>query len=458
MTMKIKSIIIILSLAIIFGSCDKMLDFKPGDEVLAADALQTPEDLQNLLNSCYDVMANTYYGAYQNLGELLSANLAPPRVNNDYNEVYNRATIFFNGTVGGLYGEPYIAIYRANTLLESFDYIENLSASDRQRIEAEAKFIRAIGHFDLVNLFAQPYGYTSDNSQLGIVLRTSSSPDILPRSTVAQVYQQIIEDLNFAKDNLPASNGVYANQYAAYAMLARVYFQMNDFQNAADAADIVITQGPYVLDSLNARWSQTISTENIFTLVIAPTDNRNSALISNYRSDNNETPELYASNNYVEGLYGQNLPTSDERSQWFVELDANTLNYYYNITKFNQNFFNIPYVYLTEILLIHAESLAELGTSLSTAVDDINLVRARAGVSLLNENSAVETIITAARVEREKEMIGEGRIVFDLKRRGALGEDIMIRNAPWDCPGMVLQFPISENTENFVMNPTGGCN
>ena len=227
--MKIKTILIIFSIAFILGSCDKMLDFKPGNEVLAEDALQTTQDLQNLLNSCYDVMANSYYGSYQNLGELLSANLSAPRVNTDYNEVFNRSTIFFNGTVGGLFGEPYISIYRANTLLESFDLIEGLKDEDRLIIESEARFIRALSHFDLLNLFAQPFGYTNDNSHLGIVMRTSASPDILPRATVAEVYNLILSDLNYAKDNLPAFNGVYANQYAAYAMMARVYFQMNDF-------------------------------------------------------------------------------------------------------------------------------------------------------------------------------------------------------------------------------------
>jgi tetratricopeptide (TPR) repeat protein len=435
-----------------------MLNFEPGNEILAEDALQTPDDLQKLLLSCYDVMTNTYYGAYQNLGELLSANLESPRVNNDYTEVYNRATIFFNGTVGSLYGEPYVAIFRANTLLESFDYVEGLSSEDQQRIEGEAKFIRAIGHFDLVNLFAQPFGYTADNSQLGIVIKENSSFDIPPRSSVADVYDFIISDLNDAVEKLPEVNGIYANKYAAQAMLARVYFQMNDFENAAAAAEVVINEGPYVLDSLNARWSGDISTENIFTLVVLESEGRTSPLITNYRSDNNDIPELYASNSYVEGLYGPVIPTSDQRSLWFTKMDPTSPDYYYNIAKFNNNYFNIPYLYLTEILLIHAESLAEMGTDIFTAVDDINMVRARAGVSLLNENADVETVINASRVERAKEFIGEGRYVFDLKRRGALGEDITIRGAPWNCNGMVLQFPISENTSNFVMNPTGGCN
>ncbi len=455
--MKIKVIITLFSLAFILGSCDKILELKPGNEELYEDALQTTEDLQNLLNSSYDVMANTYYGAYQNLGELISYNLAIPRAHNDYTEVYNRATIFFNGTVGDLYGEPYTSIYRANFLMESYDFIDDLKEEDRIRLEAESKFIRGLSHFEITNLFAQPYGFTSDNSHLGIPIRLVVKPDPLPRSTVKEVYDQILADLNYAKDNLPDHNGIYADKYAAYAMLARVYFQMNDFEKAAEASAVVINEGNYMLDSLNARWSESISSENIFTLVIASSDSRNKAF-NNYRSDNTEIPELYASREYVEGLYGQSIPTSDERSEWFVKMAPTSPNYYYNINKFNKNYFNIPFLHLSEILLIHAESLAEQGIQLSTAVDDINLIRQRAGVSFLNENSTPEAIIAAARVEREKEMIGEGRIVFDLKRRGAKGENIEIRNAPWDCNGMALQFPISENSTVFVMNPTGGCN
>ena len=455
--MKIKSIITLLSLVFILGSCDKLLDLEPGNEVLEDEALQTTEDMQNLLNSSYDVMANTYYGAHQNLAELLSYNLSIPRTHNDYTEVYNRATIFFNGTVGDLFGEPYTSIYRVNYLMDSYDLIQDLSDADRVRLEAESKFIRGLSHFEITSLFAQPYGYTSDNTHLGIPLRTSVTPEALPRSTVKEVYDLVISDLNYAKDNLPEHNGIYADKYAAYAMLARVYFQMNDFEKAAEAAEVVISEGNYMLDSLNSRWSESISSENIFTLVIASSDNRNKAF-NNYRSDNTEIPELYASREYVEGLYGQNIPTSDERSKWFVKMTPTSPNYYYNINKFNRNYFNIPLLHLSEILLIHAESLAEMGTQLSTAVNDINLIRERAGVSFLNENSSAQAIIAAARVEREKEMIGEGRIVFDLKRRGAKGENVEIRNAPWDCNGMALQFPISEQTSVFVMNPTGGCN
>ena len=92
----------------------------------------------------------------------------------DYLEVYNRNTIFFNGTIGGYYKQPYIAVYRSNYLLENVDLISDITDEDKNRMIAEARFIRVLCHFDLVRLFAHPYGYTIDNSHNGIIIKTST--------------------------------------------------------------------------------------------------------------------------------------------------------------------------------------------------------------------------------------------------------------------------------------------
>ena len=62
-------------------------------------------------------------------------------------------------------------IYRCNVLLENMDLVTDLSAEQKARTTAEAKFLRAIGHFELVRMFANPYGFTGDNSHDGIPLR-----------------------------------------------------------------------------------------------------------------------------------------------------------------------------------------------------------------------------------------------------------------------------------------------
>ena len=104
-----------------------------------------------------------------------------------------------------------------------------------------------------------------------------------------------------------------------------------------------------------------------------------------------------------------------------------------------------------------------MGSNLDQAADDLNAIRNRAGITsevyLLGPDATAEDVITAARHEYRKETLGMGLWVEQLQRRGAMGEDIMIRNAPWDCPGMALQFSASEgNVAGFEFNEVGGCN
>ena len=457
-----KSIIYSFILSVLMlSSCEKMLDFEPdpNESILLTDALKTPEDMQGLLISCYDVMANAYYGRQQNLAELLSDNLNAPYDNNDYNEVYLRNTIFFNGTISNFFQEPYIAIYRANILLENFDLIEGLDDSDRIRISAEARFIRAANHFEVLNLFGQPFDPDATNDHLGIVLKENSQFDPLPRSTVAELYTFILDDLNYALENLPESNGVFANKFAANAMLARVYFQMNNFEKAAEYAGYVVDNGPFMIGTEYDRWSDGIASENIFTLIVFESDGRSNSFGS-YRSDVTDLPTFSATNEYYNTLYGDgpDANPTDLRKNWFELREVGSLPTFYAVTKYNADFFNIPYLHLTEILLIEAESLAEINGDMGKAISNINKLRERAGIGFLADGSSSDVIISAARTERRKEMFGEGRWVLDQKRLGALGQLDLIRDVPYDCNGMVLQFPIAENTTVFEMNPSGGCN
>ncbi|MEZ4686905.1 MAG: RagB/SusD family nutrient uptake outer membrane protein [Bacteroidia bacterium] len=181
---------------------------------------------------------------------------------------------------------------------------------------AEAKFIRAIAHWYMVRLYGQPYGYTSDNSHLGIPLRLKYGRDIVNRSSVAEVYAQVISDLKDAAAVLPEDNGGYATRYAALAFLAKVHFQMNDFGNAWDYANQVISSNHFVFDSaLNGRFARALTSESIFHLVSTPQDNTGGTLFYNWRVDpNTGLAGLSFSNEYV-GAVSQN---NDKRGQRWV--------------------------------------------------------------------------------------------------------------------------------------------
>ncbi|MEY3398235.1 MAG: hypothetical protein RL220_829 [Bacteroidota bacterium] len=453
---------IALSLVVVLTSgCEKFLDYPPEGAILAEDALNTPDDMQRLLNSCYDVLANVFDGSYQNMAELMSDNLAYP-TGLDFQAIYNRETNFFTPYTGGVYADFYYTIYRCNTLLVNFDLIEGLSDAERQRMEAEARFIRALCHYYVAMIWSQPYGYSDDNSHLSIVIRDEPSNEPLARSSCADVFGFILTDLQYAYDNLPVSNGVYASKYAAAGLQSMVHFQMHNYQEAADKASEVLTSGAITFNeesidhfpSNDTLFTAFINQETAFGIVSFQNDVRTEDLIGNYNSSGALPPALTLSTDFVNLM---NSSGGDARSSW-VDQDGSA----YLCNKYaGKTIFNIPIIYATELKLIRAESLAEINGDLGVAIADINDIRTRAfgeGVNPLSESSSASEVIEAARDEYRKETVAEGKWVLQLKRIGAQGEDVSIRNAPWNCPGMALQFPNSEFTgASFVGNPEGGC-
>ncbi len=121
----------------------------------------------------------------------------------------------------------------------------------------------------------------------------------------------------------------------------------------------------------------------------------------------------------------------------------------------------MPVIHLTLLKLVRAESIAESGGDLSVAIADINEIRDRAfgaGNFPLGADASAAEVRDAARDEFRKETVCEGWWTDHLLRRGVAGENITIRGAAWDCPGMSLQFPNSETTAaGFVLNEEGGC-
>lgn len=454
MRTRISSILLLAAVIFSLSSCDKLLEYDPGDVIIAEDALNTPDDAQRLLNSNYDVLANLYNGRVQAVGELMTGNLSIPNNNNDLTSVYNRETNFFTGYTNQVYSDFYRAIYRGNILLENFDLIEGLSETERTRMTAEVRFIRALCHWQVVKLWAQPYGYTPDNSHLGIPVRDEASQTPLPRATVAEVYDLILDDLDFARQNLPVNNGNYANRYAAYALSAHVHFLMNDFSSTVSFANNVINSGAFELDSdLDRYETGLVNPETIFGIVSSLIDNRSAAFRDFYRSDNNPTPTLTFSPE-VGQLLAQN--PSDERNDWYTQSGGNFL-----VTRFNKEFFNIPVLHLTGLMLIRAEALAQTNGNLELAISDLNAIRSRAfgpGINTISEETQALQIIEIARLELRKETLAEGTWIDQIKRLGVLGEPMTVRGAPWDCPGMALQFPNGETAAaGFILNPEGGC-
>jgi hypothetical protein len=453
------------ALSILATGCSKFLDRPVQGQLSADEVLASEAEIGALLNSNFITLGSDdfYGGRVQVLNELLGDHLDGLLLTGDYGEIYKRKSSIFGGYKNDFYQRAYNMVTRCNRAIEGLDS----SSTDVSTLSliGQAKFQRALVHFEMVRLFAQPYGATTDNSHPGVPVRIQSGISSATRSTVKQVYEQVIADLKDAELKLPVNNGNYPGRNAARAILARVYFQMNDFANAyayanqvMNAAGIATYQFVTSDTGLVRRFSLVGSKETVVKIVneinaFQP----GSGLRDNFRSDT-KRPTLFFTSQ-IASIVSAN---GDKRRAWISSTLQAGIN---SLTKYNLDRFELPLMHVTEVKLIRAEAGAEVGgAALSTAIADLNdiLTRAYGNTSFnLPNNAAAADVIRVARQQREIEMVGEGNRVQEIKRLGArTGSSVDRRGAPWNCPGLALQFPQGEmaaNTE-FQRNPEGGCN
>lgn len=132
-----------------------------------------------------------------------------------------------------LWQDYYTGIYRCNELLASLDNISWSSDEARNTIEGQARALRGLEYFDLVRLFER------------VPLLTVASNDIIPQAEPDSIYKQIVTDLKFAADNIPADafsgsddSFGHITRYAAGAMLARVYLFYDGVYNDNAGAEM----------------------------------------------------------------------------------------------------------------------------------------------------------------------------------------------------------------------------
>jgi hypothetical protein len=451
----------------VFASCtNESLEIKPDDWIEENALIDSTYKAQEYLNASYQALGNGGFlgGLAQLTSELMADFTYEAELSGDRLAVNNHTTDIFLDHTRELIYRGYVVVARANKLIDNIGSVADMDDATRTRMVAEAKFLRAIGHFEEVRFFAQPYGYTADNSHLGLPIRTTFSIAAQDRATVGEVYTQVINDLKDAINGLPTSNGNYANTWAAKGYLAKVYFQMNDFANAYSYADDVITNGGYMLgDSAKLRFSPTGAPENVFQLVSTPNFVDPGAALAGYYFINPST--LSADVKVSQNFYNEvGLSVDDTRNFYEKKGEA------YLFKKFvatNAENMNVPLVHLTELKLIRAESGAELNdpAKILVARQDLSDIRLRAKLTPFADAAPQAAIIIEARTQRTIEMAGEGNRVHELKRRAILEKNrtgssgLLINGSPWDCNGLILQIPDAELQANPGMqaNPTGGC-
>jgi starch-binding outer membrane protein, SusD/RagB family len=357
-----------------------------------------------------------------------------------------------NGTVvNNLWNEGYKYIYSSNAVLEGLNSSTGITDSTKKQLEGEAKFLRAFCHFYLVNLFGDvPLVLTTDYKTNSVASRTAAST----------VYAQIILDLKDAQALLSPdfrfSNGerIRPTQWAATALLARVYLYQQDWADAETQATGVISQaGLFSLDSdLNSVFLKN-SSEAIWQLM---------PVLAGYNTNEGNKFILTEAPIYVTltSQLANGFEIGDKRrNHWVDSIQTNGQTYYFaykykvkaasDLTEYSM------VLRLAEQWLIRAEARAEQG-NVSGAEDDLNVIRTRAGLPNTTANDKA-SLLTAILHERQVELFSEwGHRWLDLKRTRLADQVLGSVKAPgWQSTDTLYPIPKLDitNDPNLTQNP-----
>lgn len=310
--MKNNIYIVLFTAVLLISSCD--IDREPFDSKTEDDILGSEQGIEMSTLGNYAILKGDvgdsegweWIAQLHRIGEYGGDNVSLSGVTtDDLYYFYNYNNIKNNGRSNSFWTKSYKAILGTNTIIESAP--EGISDEEDQLI-GENYYLRAMVYFNLVNVYGRPY--TQDPSALGVPLKlTADVSDIPNRSTVKEVYDQIIFDLEKAAElmNIDKSS-IYASKEAAFALLSRVYLYMDKNEEAAQYASEVIESGKFMLLSTSdlANYPKKIPEDNLETIFALKYEQDD--YLSGYNTiggfysviDNVGWGEMYASSSYMD--------------------------------------------------------------------------------------------------------------------------------------------------------------
>lgn len=356
-------------------------------------------------------------------------------------QTWNHTLVASTNEVANVWGAAYSAINQANVFLEGMAGKGNtvVGSALAANYNGEARFIRAMCYYDLLQLYARPY-WDGNGSKPGLPLRLkankSSGDNDLARSTVQQVYDQILQDLDFAEQNLPASyadaltNTTRVHKNTAIALKVRVNLSMRRYAQAiTEANKIVSTAAPFkaatgVAHELQANiktvFTNYTTTESMFSLPFTAnnlpgTQNSLCFYFAPTPAGGSEYPLIST------GILGRSEFKADDkrRTELLVVSGGNTWVNKYPTGPVNTDY--APIIRYSEVLLSLAEAIARTTSGVDArALALLNAVHLRSqptaftAADFANNQAFIDAIL----MERRIEFMGEGRRSPDLLRLG----------------------------------------
>ncbi len=374
----------------------------------------------------------------------------------------------------------YISTLVSNILDELPRADDNLRL--QYQLAAEAKVHRAYAYLTLINIYAKHYNESTASSDMGVPL--IENPVELPsleRSSVKKVYEFILEDLLSSVDDLPDNvSGQFVHRptkTAAYAILARTYLYMGDYENAALYADKSLAINAFLYD-YNTIYTGNASSDNLIgvsrtsdqEILLHKTTTKGGHLSEYLQLDSISFNKLYSDYKIIDTTTTINYDL--RRPLWFSGLTENGKlvssqpsyvfsdgGHRYSV----DNDFNVDYTPITtsEMYVTRAEANARLG-NLQNALDDINTLRTHrfitgsyTSLTLADLNNSQQDVLDEVLLERRRELYGKDLRLFDIKRL-ALGVEHTLGTETKSIPANDSKLVWPVHYEYLDLNPEIG--
>ena len=474
------------------SSCnDDFLDRTQPDTINTGNYPKTAEELATIVNGAYQPLQRPkLYNMRMWTSDIFAGNSIVGAGGGDdgieTTQLSNFVTSTDNQGVLDLWRGPWPGILSANIIINTAPKL-NIDETSKNRSMGEAYFLRAHYYFILVRFFGDVPLVTTPQDVNG---------DLYPaRAPKADIYNLIVSDLEKAIQLLPTKQQYSdtekgrASKGAAIGALAKVYLTLGNWQKVVDLTTQLEGMGyalnPDYADNFNVNKENGV--ESLFEVQYASD--------GGYDFWSNENQASWASTfmgprgaNFVGGGWGWNQPTQefvnsyeagDNRKAKTIfyagcpDYDGKEYKASYSLTSYNVKKFlvplsafpsydnsplNFPIMRYSEVLLMKAEALNELGQT-SLAAAPLNLVRARAGLG--NVSSGLSQVAFREKVlhERRMELAFEGQRWFDLVRvnNGQYGLDFLHSIGRTNATSKYLLLPIPQierdRNANLTQNP-----
>lgn len=370
-----------------------------------------------------------------------------------------------------IWNDFYSMIFTANSVVGSND--PETEDATNQFYLAQGLSVRAFSYFGLAQLFQ--FNYKGNESQPCVPIITDENADEVglvggaPRSTVQEVYDLILSDLNMAIDLLEAS-GVkradrrYIDLATAYGLRARVHLVMHKYPEAGSDASSAIAASdakPTLPTEANKPAFWDINEPNwMWGLIVAETDRVVTSGIVNWISHMGSLNYGYANfsgGRQINKKLFATIPATDARKGWWTNENKKSVNLtpdqqatmdsygykpytqvkfapYSNVLKTSTNANDMPLMRIEEMHLIKAEADGMAGNS-ATLVDFITNYRDPAYTFSSSSPADIQEEVFR---HRRIELWGEGLNWYDIMR---LNKGVDRRGAGYPNASMVFNIP-----------------